>query len=62
VCEDLRAGRLQIVLPQYSPPDSGIHAVMPQRRLILPRARALAEFLAERFAGTPPWDRKGVPK
>jgi DNA-binding transcriptional LysR family regulator len=54
ICEDLKAGRLQIVLPRYRPPDSGIYALMPQRRLVLPRARVFADFLAERFARTPP--------
>ena len=57
VCEDLRAGRLQLVLPRYSPPESGIYAVMPQRRLVLPRARAFADFLAERFGDPPIWER-----
>jgi DNA-binding transcriptional LysR family regulator len=57
VCEDLRAGRLQQVLPRYSLPESGIYAVMPQRRLVLPRARAFADFLAERFGDPPIWER-----
>jgi DNA-binding transcriptional LysR family regulator len=57
VCEDLRAGRLQLVLPRYSLPESGIYAVMPQRRLVLPRARAFADFLAERFGDPPIWER-----
>src|SRR3546814_5737556 len=46
VCEDLRAGRLQVVLPDHSIADSGIYAVMPQRRLVPPRVRAFTEFLA----------------
>jgi DNA-binding transcriptional LysR family regulator len=58
VCEDLAAGRLELVLPHYRPPESGIYALMPERRLVLPRARAFADFLAERFGRTPPWDRK----
>jgi len=57
VCEDLRAGRLKIVLPGYSLPESGIYAVMPQRRLVPARTRAFADFLAERFGRTPPWER-----
>ena len=57
VCEDLRAGRLRVVLPGYSPPESGIYAVMPQRRLVPARTRAFADFLAERFGRTPPWER-----
>jgi DNA-binding transcriptional LysR family regulator len=38
-------------------PESGIYAVMPQRRLVPARARAFADFLALHFGRTPPWDR-----
>nr|WP_202624423.1 LysR family transcriptional regulator [Steroidobacter agaridevorans] len=57
VCEDLRAGRLKIVLPDYQLPDSGIYAVMPQRRMVLPRVRAFVDFLSQQFGKTPPWER-----
>lgn len=57
VCEDLRAGRLKIVLPDYQLPESGIYAVMTQRRMVLPRVRAFVEFLSERLGKTPPWER-----
>lgn len=57
VCEDLRAGRLKIVLPDYELPDSGIYAVMPQRRMVLPRVRAFVDFLSQQFGRTPPWER-----
>ena len=57
VCEDLRAGRLKVVLPEYQLPDSGVYAVMPPGRAMLPRVRAFVDFLAERFGGTPPWER-----
>lgn len=57
VCDDIRAGRLRVVLPGYAPPESGIYAVMPERRLVLPRVRAFVDFLAKRLAGTPPWER-----
>lgn len=56
VCEDLRTGRLQVVLPDHGPPPSAIYALEPSRHLALPRARAFADFLAERFGRTPPWD------
>ncbi len=56
-CEDIRAGRLQVVLPGYGLPDSGIHAVMPQRRLVPPRVRAFVDFLAAQFGENPPWER-----
>jgi DNA-binding transcriptional LysR family regulator len=57
VGEDLRAGRLQRVLPDYALPDTGIYAVMPQRRLVPLRVRAFVDFLAEQFTDTPPWER-----
>ena len=57
VHEDLRSGRLQVVLPSYALPDTGIHALMPQRRLVPPRVRAFVDFVAEKFGTAPPWER-----
>jgi DNA-binding transcriptional LysR family regulator len=57
VCEDLRAGRLRVVLPDCRVAESGIYAVMPQRRLVPLRVRAFVDFLEERFGGVPPWER-----
>lgn len=57
VNEDLRSGRLRQVLPHYRLADSGIYALTPQRRLVPLRVRAFADFLAEKFADTPPWER-----
>jgi DNA-binding transcriptional LysR family regulator len=57
VCDDLRAGRLKLVLPGYRIPDSAIYAVMPQRRLMLPRVRAFIDFIVEKFGDVPPWER-----
>lgn len=58
VCEDLQAGRLRVVLPDYPLADGGIHAVMPQRRLAPARVRAFVDFLMERFGDVPPWERR----
>lgn len=57
-CEDLRAGRLQTVLPDYPIATTGIYAVMPQRRLVPPRVRAFVDFFAERFGENPPWESR----
>jgi len=57
VCEDLRAGRLKQVLPDYHLPESAIYAVMPERRMVLPRVRAFVDFLTQRFGEVPPWER-----
>lgn len=56
VADDLRAGRLQSVLPDWTIPDTGIHAVMPQRRFVPPRVRAFVDFLEARFSDAPPWE------
>jgi len=57
VHEQLRDGRLQVLLPDYPIAATGIHAVMPQRRLVPPRVRAFVDFLAERLGEHPPWER-----
>jgi len=57
VHQQLRDGRLQVVLPDHAIATTGIHAVMPQRRLVPPRVRAFVDFLAERLGAHPPWER-----
>ncbi|CAG2161318.1 LysR family transcriptional regulator [Cupriavidus numazuensis] len=57
VCAALRKGQLVPVLADYPLAESGIYAVMPQRRLVPPRVRAFVDFLAERFGENPPWER-----
>ena len=57
VSADLRAGRLVQVLPDYPLADTGIYAVMPQRRLVPPRVRAFVDFLVGRFGDNPPWEQ-----
>ncbi|KRG68168.1 LysR family transcriptional regulator [Pseudoxanthomonas dokdonensis] len=57
VAEDLRAGRLQVVLPDYPPATTSISAVMPQRRLVPPRVTAFVDMLVDAFADDPPWER-----
>ncbi len=60
VSDDLRGGRLRQVLPHYRLADSGIYALMPQRRLVPMRVRAFVDFLAEKFGETPPWERSAA--
>lgn len=62
VCDDLRTGRLEVVLPDYPVADTGIYAVMPQRRLVPPRVRAFTDFLADWFGDTPPWEKHAKSK
>ena len=56
--QDLRAGRLIHVLPEWSSPaDTAITAVYPASRNLSPKVRVFVDFLAERFGGTPHWDQ-----
>jgi DNA-binding transcriptional LysR family regulator len=50
VWEDIRAGRLIHVLPQWQPRSGIVHAVFPSRRGLLPSVRALLDFLARECA------------
>ncbi|WP_420009022.1 LysR family transcriptional regulator [Xanthomonas sacchari] len=59
VAEDLRQGRLCQVLADYPLTETGIYAVMPQRRLVPPRVRAFVEFMQAELADPPPWARPG---
>jgi DNA-binding transcriptional LysR family regulator len=57
IADDLRAGRLEIVLPDYPPATTAISAIMPQRRLVPPRVRAFIDLLTAEFGDDPPWER-----
>ncbi|MET0809101.1 MAG: LysR family transcriptional regulator [Pseudoxanthomonas sp.] len=60
VAEDLRAGRLKVVLPDCRLETTAISAVMPQRRLMPPRVGAFVDFLVLQF-GEAPWERGMAP-
>ena len=47
VADDLAAGTLVEVLPQYRPQPFGIYAVFPTRKHLAPKLRLLIDFLAE---------------
>jgi len=55
VGEDLRAGRLQRVLPDYHMADMDVLAVYPSRRHLSAKVRVMIDFLVRELAGTP-WD------
>ena len=46
IWNDIRAGQLVHVLPDWRPPSAIVHAVFPSRRGLLPSVRALVDFLA----------------
>ncbi len=49
VRDDVAAGRLERVLPQWSTPQGIVHLVFPTRRGLLPAVRAFIDFLAARL-------------
>ena len=48
-CQSLRDGRLEVILPQWSPPQGIVHCVYPSRRGVLPAVRVLIDWLAEKM-------------
>jgi DNA-binding transcriptional LysR family regulator len=55
--DDLRAGRLVRLLPDYPPPEQGLHALYPPGRHLSAKVRSFVDFLVGRFGGEPAWDR-----
>ena len=53
VSDDLKAGRLAVVLPDYAPLGLAIYVVYPTRQHLPVRTRRFLEFL-RRWAKTPP--------
>lgn len=60
MAEDVRAGRLEVVLAGQRESDFAIAAVMPQRAGMPARTRAFVDHLAAWFA-TPPWEADWAP-
>lgn len=49
VVELVKAGQLQILLPDWQTRPTGVHALFHRSRYMAPRVRVLLDFLAERF-------------
>ncbi|MDR3534185.1 MAG: LysR family transcriptional regulator [Rhodopila sp.] len=56
VGEDLMAGRLIPVLPEYRVPELTIHAVYPHARHLSAKVRSFVDFLVPCFGERPAWD------
>lgn len=54
--EDIRAGRLQIVLNEYQLPELMAHAVYAHRQYLSAKVRTFVDFLADYFGSPPYWD------
>ncbi|MGD2172928.1 MAG: LysR family transcriptional regulator [Gammaproteobacteria bacterium] len=50
--EDLAAGRLIELMPEYRALELGIYALYPTRKHVAPKVRAMVEFLLQKFAGS----------
>ena len=60
VADDLAAGRLQVVVPQWHAQAGVIQAVFPSRRGLIPAVRSLLDFLVAAFEADPRAVRSGV--
>jgi DNA-binding transcriptional LysR family regulator len=49
VADQLRSGRLALVLTEMTPPPVPVHLVYPQNRMIAPKLRAFVDFAAPRL-------------
>lgn len=56
VGNELRNGRLQIVLPDYHPPEITVCIVYPSNRHLSTKVRIFTQFLTERFGQHPYWE------
>ena len=51
VGDDLAAGRLIELMPEYRALELGVYALYPTRKHIAPKVRAMIDFLLQEFAG-----------
>lgn len=49
VAADVRAGSLQVVMPQWRAPEAPVHALYQRTRYMAPRVRVLLDYLVARF-------------
>lgn len=52
----IAAGHVAPVLLQFEPPPLGAYALYPHNRHLAAKVRALVDFLADHFRGTPHWE------
>lgn len=56
VGQDIRAGRLVVVLPDYRAADLALHAVYAHRQYLSAKVRAFIDYLDDCFGSPPYWD------
>lgn len=52
----LQEGSIISILSRYEAPPLGLYAIYPPAKYLTRRSRALIDFLAQSFAGTPKWE------
>jgi DNA-binding transcriptional LysR family regulator len=57
VGEDIKAGRLAVLMPDYPPTTLGIYALYAPNRYLAAKTRLLIDFLVARLGDSPAWDR-----
>jgi DNA-binding transcriptional LysR family regulator len=58
--EELRARRLERVLPNWSVPSTPVHVVYPSTRHLSPKVKTFVDHLQERMT-PPPWELGPIP-
>jgi DNA-binding transcriptional LysR family regulator len=58
--EELRAGRLERVLPDWNVPSTPVHVVYPSTRHLSPKVKTFVDHLQERMT-PPPWELGPMP-
>lgn len=57
VGEDIRRGKLQVVLQDWAPEPQTLYVIYLHRQYITPKVRCFIDFLQERFKPNPYWDQ-----
>ncbi len=58
VHDDIRAGRLNVILREYHSKGVGLYALFAPGRLIPRRSKELVDFLQQQYGDSPLWDQK----
>ena len=61
IAEDLEAGRLVPILPEYRPIEFAIHAIYPHRHHLSAKVRGFIDLLAERIVEHRRWMDPDIP-
>jgi DNA-binding transcriptional LysR family regulator len=60
VTDEVRDGRLRVVLKKYEPPPVPVHLVYPAGRVAMAKVREFVRFAAERLSALPVLQGRGL--